>query len=115
MSDISKAPRRFTPVLEQTVTIQLDGAPHVTEVDAYVWDQWAAHKGWGRVGWSVTHAPTGRRVPSKDLTEYQAKQLASLLAKRGVHFTPEESSNGNFPEDVGGKVQEILRLLRMAK
>lgn len=115
MMTAGRPPRpRMATVLDQTITIALDNDTKV-EVDALVWDQWAAHKAWGRMGWSVTHAPTGRRVPSRDLTEKEARLLATVLAKRGIFFTPEEGSNGNFPERVSDQVKEILLIQRLIK
>lgn len=99
-------------VREKTISIRMDHGPRI-QVDATVYGgEWAAHKAWppsmGGLAWSVTNVTTGLKLPA-ELTEHQAKKLASALVTKGVVVFPEELVHGLLlPEKTGDTVRELI-------
>jgi len=98
----------------KTIRVRTDaGMFHTT---AKVMGQWAAHKSWAKSGWSVTHIPTGLRVPSRILTEREAVDLAIAL-EDNLYLEPADLdldlkrpgfNRINLPTEAGELVKALL-------
>lgn len=87
--------------------------PRSVEVDAHVFGQWGAHRALGP-GWSVTHVPTGMRVPTREMTEAEARRLASLLHGRVPPFG-EVTTSRAIPPEASQVVRAVLGELELGR
>lgn len=94
----------------RTITILIDTTPPKrSQVDAEVFGQWAAHRSFTRLGWSVTHVPSGMCIPTREITEAEARRLAGML--QGITVSVDDLDGRQLPADEARRVAAILREL----
>jgi hypothetical protein len=101
---------------EQMTTIKIATEGGDRDVDAHVYGDWAAHRGHGCRGWSVTHVPSGRCLPelSGPLNEREAQSVAEALHNQcdgspwlGVSRTDDNAVLTPEMEREGLKIREV--------
>lgn len=106
-------------------TIRITTVHGDVDVEAHVYGAWAAHRSYGRHGWSMTHVDSGRRLPviSRVMNEPQAQAVAEALAKHcdgvawvGLSRTDDPAEATAEMMRAGEKVRDVaLEALRSAR